>query len=355
MLALLAGCQPSYEPNWLFRGQWIDVDGRDRDADQTCAGTFEYLDHFANAIAVEFGVHQHLGSYRWYSPEQYRADAPCGRDPEPFACASYDGVDTPALPHEHEIVHLANFLAAECPSVLEEGLADYYGSSGRTPSLGDLDRLPALLNDLSARILNDDYPAAARFVAYLVEQFGLDAILDVCAITGPEPSGDELARAMASVFGMTNEALFEDLARQPASCNAFEVYRSRVYACGAAEAAPDAGVVGRPGEPFEATYEFDCANKATIGPLDGEIWITERIDIAVAGSYQVALNGGSSRDDVPDVELRLAPCEPCGRVRSFGLGEIGEAEPLEAGRHWLEMRAPEDFRGTLTLTIVPSS
>lgn len=352
VLALLGGCQDPYEPNWLFRGQWIDIDGRDREADETCAGTFEYLDRYAGAVAIEFGLNERLAPYRWYSPEQYDAEEPCG-ERHPYACAWYDGLETPLMPHEHEVVHLANFAAGICPNALSEGLADYYNTLGRTPGSNGLELLTARLRDPSAGIPHDEYPILARFAAYLVERFGLDQILEVCTLVGRYPTGDELATAMASVFGITNDALLADFAEQPGWCNSFEVYQSRVYACGVAEAAPNAGVAGIPGEVFEATYEFGCANESTVGPLGGEIWITQRIDIAADATYDVALRDGPSAGDIPDVELILAKCEPCGRVHSFGPGEFIGPEQYEAGRYWLEIRAPEDFRGTLTLTIKP--
>jgi hypothetical protein len=351
VLALSSACeQPPYEPNWLFHGQWIDIDGRDREPDETCAGSFEYLDRYAGALAVEFGVDQHLGSYRWYSPEQYEADSPCG-DSQPYACAWHDGADTPLLPHEHEVVHLANFLAGECPSSLTEGLAVYYSASGSTPDESELGRLPARLEDPSARIPDDEYAALGRFVGFLVERFGLDAILEVCVIAGVDSSGAELAAAIESVLGVSPDSLLEDFRLEPHSCNSFERHQSRVYACGLAEAAPDAGIAGLPGQQFEIDPVIDCASESTAGPLDGDIWITHRIDLAADGDYSIALQPASEGQDISEVRLILAQCQPCAHERVFEPGEPAGLEPFEAGRYWLEVRAPKDFQGMVKVMI----
>jgi hypothetical protein len=351
LLACANACDEApYEPNWLFQGQWIDIDGRDREPDETCAGSFDYLDRYAGALSVEFGVHQHLGSYRWYSPERYEADEPCG-DSRPYACAWHHGADTPLLPHEHEVVHLANFLAGECPSAITEGLAGYYAASGATPSRAELERLFARFEDPSAKIPDDEYAALGRFVGHLIERFGLEAILDVCVYAGVDSSGVELASAMEGILGASPEQLLADLLAQPQTCDSFERHQSRVYACGLAEAAPDAGVAGLPGQQFEIAPKIDCSDESTVGPLGGEIWITQRIDLWVDGDYFVGLQPGFAGQDVADVRLSLARCEPCAEVRVFEPGDAAEPEWFDAGRYWLELRAPEDFRGRVKVQL----
>ncbi len=353
LLALLqSGCEPPYEPNWLYRGQWIDIDGRDREADETCAGTFEYLDRYAGALSVEFGANQHLPPYRWYSPEQYYTDAPCGTDPRPTACAWPDGADTPFIPHEHEVVHLADSLVGECPNIIAEGLADFYSPTGRTPGSDAIERLTTRLADPAKNIRPGEYAVAGRFAAFLVERFGLQAILDVCSITGRYPDADGLSTAFETVFGLASNALIDEFAAQPGWCNSFEWYQSRVYACGAAEAAPHAGIAGGPGEPLEVTYEFGCASGA-VGPRDSKIWIHERVDFAVDGIYIVGLRDGPELGDLSEgIELILAKCEPCGWVQSYSAEDFFvNPVQFDAGRHSLEIQAPEDYEGTLHMTI----
>lgn len=351
LLALVCACeQDPVDPNWLFHGEWIDVDGRDRTVEDTCAGTFEYLDRYAGALAVEFGVSEHLGSYRWYSSEQDEADDPCSAF-NAYACAWPDGggVDTPLLPHEHEVVHLANFAAGACPNALAEGLAEYYSTLARSPKSVDFDLLVARLEEPSQPFVHPpgrEYGILGRFAAFLVERFGLDAILEVCRITGRYPDSDELTSTMESVFDVSTDTLLSDFAAELGPCNSAEFYQSRIFACGAGEAAPDAGLVA---EEFETTYVLDCANESTVGPVGDEIWIVERVDFEVDATYVIALLDEDG--EIPEVELILAKCEPCGRVHSFAVGEFIYPEQVKAGRYSLELRAPADFIGTLTLTI----
>lgn len=205
LLALLGGCeQDPYEPNWLFHGRWISVDGRDREANETCAGTFEYLDRYAGAVAIEFGVSERLAPFRWYSPEQYYADAPCGIDPRPVACAWDDGAESLSIPQEHEVVHLANSRIAECPNILAEGLAGFYSTRGYTFESEALGKLAPRLQDPAKNIAPSEYGVAGRFVAYLVERFGIDAVL-------------ELPRCRSEV---TNTGIHETTRRRPCSSDA---------------------------------------------------------------------------------------------------------------------------------------
>jgi hypothetical protein len=348
LLALVCGCeQESVEPNWLFRGDWINVDGRDRTIDETCAGTFDYLDSYAGALAIEFGIGEHLGTYRWYSPEQYDEDRPCG-EAHPYACAFPDkgGIDTPLLPHEHELVHLADFAAAGCPAALAEGLAEYYSTLGANAQSGDLDLLVARLGEPSEHPPDAEYGILGRFAAFLVHRFGLDAIIEVCRITGRYPNGDEFASAMMSVFDVSTDTLLSDFAADLGPCNSAKIYQSRVFACGVGEAAPDAGLVTAD---FEATYVFDCASEITIGPIGDEIWIVERIDFDADGTYVLALHDEDG--EIPEVELLVAKCEACGSVHSFPAGVYIGPEQFTAGRYSLELRAAAGFSGRLTLTI----
>jgi hypothetical protein len=351
LLALVCGCeQDPYEPNWLFHGEWIDIDGRDRGADDACAGTFEYIDAYAGALAVEFGVTDHFGSYRWYSPEQFDAELPCGLNrPYPYSCASGDHtLHTAFIPLEHEIVHLANFEAGLCPSVISEGLAEYYGTHPATPSASDIEALAGRLAEPANQISLGDYAIAGRFAAYLVEQYGLEAVLDVCRAAGRDPSAERLSAAMTNVLGLSTQAVLDDFTDefnngQP-NCNSAVRYQSRVFACGAAAAARDAAT-----SDGVMTYDFGCASATTVGPFVDTIKIIERIDLAADAIYLVRLNADDELD-ISEVELTIAACGPCGAARTF-VGDVIDVVQFEAGRYSLELSAPADFSGRVTVTI----
>ncbi|WP_052554921.1 hypothetical protein [Enhygromyxa salina] len=351
-LSTSACAEEPYQPNWLFLGEWIDIDGRDRTADETCGGTFAYVDAYAGALAVEFGVTEHLGPYRWYSPEQYAADLPCSDD---FACFVPEDqcIHTPVLPHEHEMVHMTAFAAASCPSALGEGLAVFYGRTfGSDAKTSDFDLLMTRMGAPSDHPRSSaEYGILGRFMAYLVEQFGVDAVLDVCRITGRYPDGPALSAALETVLGMTTHELLANFEPELGpSCNNFREYQSRVFACGAAQAAPDLGLVSVNGEhAIDVTFTLACANDIMAGPVDNQMWLIRRFDVDADDTYFASM-WGEDGGDLPGVELTLAKCEPCGKVLTGPGPFVGPVE-LTAGRYSLQVRAPADFGGGVNVTI----
>ncbi|KIG13835.1 hypothetical protein DB30_07490 [Enhygromyxa salina] len=338
-----------YEPNWLFQGQWIDIDGRDRTADETCGGTFAYVDAYAGALAVEFGVTEHLGPYRWYSPEQYAADLPCGDDITACFVPDEQCIHSPVLPHTHEVVHMAEFATVNCPGVLSEGLAVFYSSAfGRDAKTSSFDRLVAIMETPTEP---HEYGMLGRFMAYLVEHFGVEAVLDVCRITGRYPDGPALSAALESVLGMTTKELLANFEPELGpSCNHSRDYQSRVFACGAAQAAPDLGLVSVDGEhAIDVTFTLDCANDIMVGPLGNKMWLTRRFNIDADDTYFASM-WGEDGVEIPELELTLAKCEPCGKSRTL-LGPFIGPEELTAGRYSLQVHAPADFRGSVNVTI----
>ncbi len=190
-----------------------------------------------------------------------------------------------------------------------------------------------------------------RFAAYLVQRFGLQAVLEVCRTTGHHPNGAQLSAALESVLGQTREELLADFEPElELDCNRFVFYQSRVYACGADDAAPYAGLVDDVG--LELRFTLDCANEETIGPLDPleeqRIWIVRRIELDADADYLLWMEGDGV--EIPEIMLTLASCEPCGRISS-GIGEFVGPEQLNAGTHWIEISAPPDFQGTVIVGI----
>jgi hypothetical protein len=195
-LALFSGCEVDpHEPDPLFAGAWIDIHGRDRAPEDTCGGTFAYVDAYAGALAEEFGVTEHMGSYRWYSPAQYTAERPCG---DAYACTYDRTLNSTLLPHEHELVHLANFAAGACPSALAEGLAEYYSPWGNDANSNDFDLLVARLERPSEDPPDIEYGILGRFAGYLVDRFGITNVLEVCRVTGPLLTSESSARSTSS-------------------------------------------------------------------------------------------------------------------------------------------------------------
>ena len=109
--------------------------------------------------------------------------------------------------------------------MITEGLAEYYGTSGKTPSSYEVAPLLEL-----PHIEGSDYALAGAFAAHLVDEYGLDAILDMCAASGTEPDAEQLSQAMSAAFGVSLDQVLADFEVAP-RCT-YERFRSKIYECG---------------------------------------------------------------------------------------------------------------------------
>jgi hypothetical protein len=357
-LVLFTGCRDEVEPVPLFHGEWIDIGGIGRERADTCVGTFDYVDAYAGALAAEFGVDGPIGSYVWYTPEDYDALHPC-TDLYPSACAKEGTVHSPFLPHEHEIVHIAHYPAGRGPSALNEGIAVYYSTEIREGRELDVDVLRRRFAAPAAKIPLSEYEMLGRFAGFLIERYGLQAILEVCAVAGDEASGAQLAAVMQSILGASPDELITALGQEPAHCNDFFVYRSKVFACGVAAAAPSLGsfVDGQ----LEARIEFGCDQPDTVGPFEGgafhgQIVRTLSLDIPIDGVYVVAAYDETQEEQrVPeDITLVVSQCGPCGdwvRAAADHVWNTPLISGFDAGRYSVEIGLPEGYVGTVRLLV----
>lgn len=361
LLVVFMACREPDEPVPLYDGQWIDISGVGRERTDTCAGTFGYVDAYAGVLAAEFGLDAPLGNYIWYTPEHYDELLPCTEIyPYPYSCV-LDGdatIHSAFLPLEHEIVHVANFHIGQCPNALAEGVAVYYSTETRDSTL-DIDVLAAHLAAPSEPMPQRDYEMLGRFAAFLIEQYGLPAILDVCGTAGRHATGPQLAQAMESILGATPEELLSMLSEQPGWCNDFDTYRSKVFACGVAPAAPSLGTFVD--NQVEARLEFGCEQPDSVGPFisepfAGQIVRTFSLDIPSDGVY-VFSPYDESQDGEPIPEgftLSISRCGPC-EDDLYGSADVDFLFPLlgtlEAGRHSVEISVFEGYAGTVRLEI----
>jgi hypothetical protein len=356
-LVLFTACSDRDEVP-LYEGKWIDVAGIGRERSDTCVGTFDYVDAYAGVLSAEFGLGGSIGDFIWYTPEEYDARRPCP-NLYPSACAKEDTAHSPFLPDEHEMVHIANYHAEPCPKALAEGIAVYYSTDISEGRNLNADVLRYRLAAPSASIPKTEYEMLGRFAAFLIERHGLQAVLEVCAVAGPEPSGAHLSAAMQSILGATSEELITALSQEPSHCNDIFDYRSKVFACGIAPAAPSLGsfVDGR----LEARIEFGCDQPDTVGPHEGgsfygQIVRTLSLEIPTDGNYLFTLHDEAQEwITVPeDLTLAISRCGPCGG--GFRVGADSDwATPLlgtfEAGRYSVEIGLPKDYVGTVLLKI----
>jgi hypothetical protein len=355
-LVLLTAC--SDDEVTLYEGKWIDVAGIGRERADTCVGTFDYVDAYAGVLAAEFGLDGPIGSFIWYTPDEYDARRPCPWL-YPSACAKEDTAHSPILPQAHEMVHIANHRAGPCPNALAEGIAVYYSTDVNDGHNLNVDVLRNRLAAPSASVPITEYEMLGRFAAFLIEHHGLQAVLDVCAVAGPDANGADLSAAMQSILGATSEELITALSQEPSHCNDFFDYRSKVFACGVAAAAPSLGTIvdGR----LEAHIEFGCEQPNTAGPFEegtfyGQIVRTMSLDIPTDGHYWFVLHDEAEEwITVPEgITLVVSQCGSCGdgfRVPADWVWTTPQLGDFDAGRYSVEIGLPEDYVGTVLLTI----
>ena len=341
--ALLCACHPESEPkpDFEWRGQWIDILGLDTIPDQTCAGTFVYLDDFAGSTAREFGVTDHLGVYRWYSSARFEADDPCTG--AAAACTGSNGVFSRVMPLEHEVVHLVNDHVVACPSVIAEGLAEYYGMTSQTPTTGDI--VDLIAKSEKGRIDFDDYPLAGAFVAHLVEVHGIGPVLDLCERSGVYPSMERFAEATQTALGTSLEQVLMNFAGFDCT---FAEYRSKHFECGGE---PDlfAGT-----EPVEFEFIVDCESQGTIGPRQQEIWNLGLVRVQEPGIYLAELNSSSgSHEGVRVVLTQCAGCYDSPRIHTLVDDGTNGTAPiqLEASDYMVEVFGSTSFADVVTLRL----
>ncbi|MCB1280574.1 MAG: hypothetical protein KDB18_03540 [Salinibacterium sp.] len=331
-------------PDFEWQGTWVTIWGFDTQPEDTCAGTFQYLDDYSGLLAAEYGITEPLGVYRWYSDAEFLDDDPCRRASN--GCAGLNGVFARVMPLEHELVHAANIMTTVCPSLLSEGLAEYYGTNSKTPTSRDLS---SLLGDPGVRPFPaSDYPIAGAFAAYLVENYGLDQVLEVCERAGISPSAAEFSDAVSVALNVSLDTLASKF--ESFDCS-YQQYRSKLSECSQSPSL----VIGV--EDIKSTFNLDCSDELTIGPRDDEIWTLATAEATHSGTYLVALKdeSGTVVEDIVGFEIIQCDtkCADYPRVHSFkpGMGPVIAPVELDAGTHAIRIWGEPETSALLTLEI----
>jgi hypothetical protein len=350
---LIAACHDEApEPVPLYHGQWIDILGVDRTAEDTCEGTFEYVDAYARVLAAEFGIDGPIGSYVWYTREEYDSMLPCGSDsPFPISCTIGTVAYSAFMPLTHEMVHISNHQLTRCPDALAEGLAVYYSTDQDEGRATDVEVLAEHLANPSDHMPWDDYEMLGRLSAFLVEEYGLPAVLEVCRMVGRETTGPQLAEAMQSVFGAGPDELLAALSEQPVWCDDFDTYQSKVFACGVAPATQHFGLIE---DNLELTLEVGCDRPGTFPTaLGDEIQHVLSFDAIANGAYLVDVTDAATSMRPEGAHWGVSRCGPCERWQTTEVGDdLPLATVLNAGRHILQITLPKDFSGTLRVLFI---
>lgn len=231
---------------------------------------------------------------------------------------------------------------AACPSVIAEGLAEYYGVDGVAPAAGDITEF--IGQSEVGKINFDGYQVAGAFAAYLVESSGLDSVLHLCELSGPYPSPDLFAEAALIAFDVPFDQIlleFDDY-----DC-VYSEYRSKVFEC---DGEPDLTVGA---EIAELKLRLDCGSPTTVGPRHEEIWTLARLRVVSQGVYlaQAFSAAGASEG----VRIELTDCGGCyDSVRTHRLSVDGPSDPIQlnARDYIVRVAGPPEFVDDVKLRLM---
>jgi hypothetical protein len=325
---LAVACQEeptSWKDDYAFvwHGEYVSVYGYDRAMEEACGGSFAAIDTHTEAILEKFGTDGSIHyEYRWMSPEFWKGRCPPGA----VACTASGEPWTPTVPQMHEITHAVEYVAWDnaCPSILKEGLAEYFaGPQYHDDELPD----PSMVRNtlIRAPISGAEYTAAGHFVSFLVEEFGFEAIHDLCrAVPFYSSTHEDWERAAQKILGLTLDGMLAMYENYPLCTE--QQYAARTWEC-AGE--PDVIYMG---EKMTFYVETNCANERVMGPIGGKALTIRRVWFPTDGLVEVMVWQADPLD-----QLRLfmtQECVPCSaEPQVFRTDGLPPYYPFRAGMH----------------------
>jgi hypothetical protein len=309
-LVVLVGCQPEPETwrddyTFTWEGQHVTVYAYDRSEDEVCAGSFAAVDQFSAStielLGFDDSIHFH---YRWMSSEFFEGKCP----PKAVACnARGDGPRSRSIPHMHEVAHA---LSSEgkgrfCPSVLEEGLAEYLSEPSFYETWYGQPELSANLAEIltNAPIVGGaEYERAGHFVSFLLETYGPEAVMALCQQIPIDHDRADWEAAVSELLGIELPELLAEYDQYPVCSR--QHYRARLWEC---DGEPD--VVADPAQDVIFEVALDCSDLGTIGPLNGRAVVTRRIFFPEAMRTGIYITDETGAD--PGLDFNLQQCAAC--------------------------------------------
>ncbi len=375
-IALLAGgacTEPStwheVEPDFEWQGSSVTIYGYDRHEQQACGealvATDEYVESLVSAYGTDAAVHV---DYRWFSQASWGALVPCGD----FSACTYVGdVLARELMHGHELAHAVSWDASGvCMNPLEEGLAEYFAEA--RPRVFESLEFDKDIEDILVpdeanyhRLFGEDYTQAGHFVSFLLEDYGIEGVRDLCEIVPFEASLADWDAATRSVLGTPLADVLADYASYPVCQH--HGYRARLTDC-----AGEPDVVVSPDEETVFSLRVGCDEPEAVGERDGMVTVVKRVHADVPGWYKVVVeeSNDTPKDPTLDVKLVLEQCAPCSEEPY--VDEVTERPPASfpsactwvesprecgyrqlAGTHAFIFFLPAELEREVTVRIVP--
>lgn len=333
--------------------------------DDPCGGTMAHMDRLIKRLAERLAVLPPVLDERiqfiWmHDPAD--VEELCGFSESVAGCANGNRIYSRSLPLNHELVHSVSFAAGYPPPFFTEGLAAAYSGYNAWPvpehvfSSSEEDIL-ALLTRSSLEIAGTPggYEGAARFTAYLVDQYGMDAYLELYSLLPRDSHLETIDQLFQETFGVSLAESVEGFG-PPWTDNQTNI-DPQLSECAAREVSWDGEVINMSGAVL-------CTNDTAIGPYDlGRVEQQYTIEVPADGLYELRIEGNEAEAelgqdffdfdfDPPFIGVSLVPCAvgaPGFMETSVnGTPRIGQ---LKAGRHSLRLlgslTTPWPFRFTL--------
>ncbi|PRP93071.1 hypothetical protein ENSA5_45630 [Enhygromyxa salina] len=350
-LVVFAGCQPD-APNWrdeytyVWEGEHVSVYGYERGEEDACGGSLGAVDRHSASLVEFFGFDESLHyDYRWMSQQIWEGKCP----PEFGACTAAGVPHTRTVPDMHETAHAVSYTGRGrfCPSVIEEGLAEYFAEPRFYWRWWTDPELPGEIGELltAAPVPFGRYRRAGHFASFLVESYGSEAVAALCEAIPFDNAIEDWEDATRAVLGVELQDLLDDYGSYPLCHN--QQYRARLGECGGepdATADPDEEVV------FEVS--MDCSDPGTIGPLRSHTVATRRIwfpEEMRTGVFIVGEDG-----EAATLDFNIQQCAPCSAEPDlYTSTDLTTVFNFRAGMYELILFAEPEQSQTLTIRLAP--
>jgi hypothetical protein len=352
-LLVLVGCQP--EPHdwrddytFAWEGEHVTVYGYDRSEDEVCGGSFAAVDQFSASIIELFDFDDSIHfDYHWMSSEFFEGKCP----PNIGSCTALGyGPRTRSIPNMHEVAHALSYggKGRFCPSVLEEGLAEYLtGPSFYEEWYGqpELSANIALILTKAPIKGGAEYERAGHFASFLLETYGPEAVMALCERIPVYHDIEDWEAAVPELLGVKLTELLAEYDQYPVCSR--QQYRARLWEC---DGEPDAVADATQDVVFEVA--LDCSDPGTIGPLHNRAVATRRIYFPEAMRTGIFITDETGQD--PRLDFNLQECAACSADPDiFTSADLTVVFNFRAGMYDLILFGELDQPQKLTIRLEP--
>jgi len=333
------GCgepEPEPAPAWCeepetdeVAGMSMDVVSYGVDLDEVCLGSYLAAERHAQWVAAQWGDGQFFDHVLYDSVEE-----PCWPCVEPYpACTRYGAAHATTFPERHEIAHAVR--PGACFPLLEEGWAVLYGSY-----YYDYHITSELVEDALQHLeetgdVLGHYGLAGRFVAFLLERNGVDALRELCAID--IESTAEFDAALQQTHGASLETLTTEFADFPKASGR---HLLQEIACEVG----DQSVVTSPGS---WAHDLRCGQPQVEGRRGQWLMSHQLVEIPADGAYAITVT--TAQELSFEYELRSCTYEHMASLYSAysprttrpddpSVIELSGVDELTAGLHVFRIR-----------------